>query len=77
MGGSLDVPHNNSLMTVKLRQIHLEQDSGKIVFGEKKREGQRETLVDYNRAGNFLRLRLNVTICIINPLVHNVYWLLH
>ena len=57
MGGSLGVPHNDSLMTVKLRQLHLEQDSGKIVFGEKKEEDQRETLVDYNRAGNFLKLK--------------------
>ena len=56
MGGFLDVPHNDSLMTVKLRQLHLEQDSAKIVFGEKK-EGQRETLVDYNRAGNFLEFK--------------------
>ena len=40
-------------MRVQLKQIHLEQDSGKMSYGRVREGGKgwKETLVDFNRAG--------------------------
>ncbi|XP_019854939.1 PREDICTED: uncharacterized protein LOC100631448 [Amphimedon queenslandica] len=51
VGGYLSVYNNNNqLINVSIKQVQLEQDSGKIVFGEKTIEGH-DTLLDYKRAG--------------------------
>ena len=53
VGGSLLVPIQSSdeNLNVRFQQIQLEQDSGKIVFGESLGEHGKEILVDFNRAG--------------------------
>lgn len=47
----MSVPSTGPPLTVGIKQLHLEQDSGKTTFGDETADGQRETLVDYNRAG--------------------------
>ena len=40
------------LLNVRFKQLQLEQDSGKITYGEPtSSNGGKETLIDYNRAG--------------------------
>lgn len=41
----------DSILCVQLQRLHLEQDSGKVTYGNIKDQGWRETLVDLNRAG--------------------------
>ena len=52
-GGRLDFPainNDNQLISVGIKQLHLEQDSSQIIPGQKA-PGGHLTLVDYNRAG--------------------------
>lgn len=55
MGGSISVPLHDrpasSPLEVRFKQLQLEQDSGKIMYGEPTENGGSETLVDFNRAG--------------------------
>ena len=41
-------------LKVRLKQLQLEQDSGKITYGRDLGDGRKETLVDYNRAGTVI-----------------------
>ena len=45
------LPNSDSSIRVRLKQLQLEQDSGKIAYGEVAETGGKETLIDYNRAG--------------------------
>ncbi|XP_065899013.1 glutamyl-tRNA(Gln) amidotransferase subunit B, mitochondrial-like [Dysidea avara] len=55
-GGRLDFPSihsGNDTISIRIKQLHIEQDSAQIIPG-KKVAGGHQTLVDYNRAGKGL-----------------------
>ena len=56
-GGQLDISsinNDNQLVKIRIKQLHLEQDSSQIIPGQKV-PGGHLTLVDYNRAGMYVQ----------------------